>query len=144
MDIEFKRWTRYGYQLCLAVVDIDFFKRINDSYGHSAGDKTLKVIATALKKSLRTTDFIARFGGEEFVILMPETKLGDMEVPLNKIRSIIKKIPFKFKGKDVTITISIGVTEFKEKDNSLQAFDRADAALYEAKNSGRDKVILRA
>ncbi|MCJ8269915.1 MAG: GGDEF domain-containing protein, partial [Psychrosphaera sp.] len=143
LDIEFNRWNRYGYQLCLAVVDIDFFKRINDSYGHSAGDKTLKVIATALKKSLRTTDFIARFGGEEFVILMPETKLGDMEVPLNKIRSIIKKIPFKFKGKDVTITISIGVTEFKEKDNSLQAFDRADAALYEAKNSGRDKVILR-
>lgn len=143
MDIEFKRWNRYDYQLCLAVVDIDFFKRINDSFGHSAGDKTLKVIATALKKSLRTTDFIARFGGEEFVILMPETQLADMEVPLNKIRSIIKKIPFKFKGNSVTITISIGVTEFRAKDNALQAFDRADAALYEAKNSGRDKVILR-
>jgi diguanylate cyclase len=143
MDIEFKRWNRYEYQLCMAVVDIDFFKRINDNYGHLAGDKTLKVIATALKKSLRATDFIARFGGEEFVILMPETKLADMALPLNKIRQIIKRIPFKFKNKDVTITISIGVTEFKSDDNPLKAFDRADAALYEAKNSGRDKVILK-
>jgi diguanylate cyclase (GGDEF)-like protein len=142
MDIEFKRWSRYDHHLCLAVVDIDFFKRINDSYGHSAGDKTLKVIATALKKSLRSTDFIARFGGEEFVILFPETQLREMEKPLNKIREGIKKIPFKFKNKDVAITISIGVTAFKADDNPLKAFDRADAALYEAKNSGRDKVII--
>lgn len=143
MDIEYKRWNRHDYELCLAVVDIDFFKRINDSYGHSAGDKTLKVIATALKKSLRATDFIARFGGEEFVILFPDSQLADMALPLNKIRENIKKIPFKFKGKDVTITISIGVTAFKAQDNPLKAFDRADEALYEAKNSGRDKVIVR-
>ena len=143
MEIEFKRWERYDYPLCLAVVDIDFFKRINDTYGHSAGDKTLKVIAGALKKSLRGTDFIARFGGEEFVILFPETELEDMDGPLNKVRENIKKIPFKFRAKDVQITISIGVTEFKEGDNALKAFDRADAALYEAKNSGRDRVIAR-
>jgi diguanylate cyclase len=143
MDIEYKRWSRHDYELCLAVVDIDFFKRINDSYGHSAGDKTLKVIATALKKSLRSTDFIARFGGEEFVMLFPDSKLADMSIPLNKIRENIKKIPFKFKNKDVTITISIGVTAFKVNDNPLKAFDRADAALYEAKNSGRDKVIIK-
>lgn len=143
MDIEFKRWQRYGFHLCMAVVDIDFFKRINDSYGHSAGDKTLRVIASALKKSLRTTDFIARFGGEEFVILLPESQLKDMEKPLNKIRESVKRIPFKFKNKDVTISISIGVTAFREGDNPLTAFDRADGALYEAKNSGRDRVILR-
>jgi diguanylate cyclase (GGDEF)-like protein len=143
MEIEFKRWQRNGFPLCLAVVDIDFFKRINDNYGHSAGDKTLKVIANALKKSLRSTDFIARFGGEEFVILLPETKLADVSGPLNKIREIIKKIPFKFKNKDVSITISMGVTLFKTGDNPLQAFDRADAALYEAKNGGRDKVIVK-
>jgi len=143
MEIEFKRWERYGYPLCVGVVDIDFFKRINDNYGHSAGDKTLKVIATALKKSLRTTDFIARFGGEEFVMLFPESKLSDMAAPLNKIRAIIKKIPFKFKNKDVSITISIGVTEFRKGDNPLQVFDRADDALYDAKNSGRDKVVIK-
>lgn len=143
MEIEFNRWQRYGFNLCMAVVDIDFFKRINDSYGHSAGDKTLRVIASALKKSLRTTDFIARFGGEEFVILLPESRLDDMEKPLNKIRESVKRIPFKFKDKDVSISISIGVTAFKKDDNPLQVFDRADAALYEAKNSGRDKVILR-
>ena len=143
MEIEYKRWQRYGYSLCLAVVDIDFFKRINDNYGHSAGDKTLKVIANALKKSLRNTDFIARFGGEEFVILFPETKLADMVAPLNKLRTVIKKIPFKFKNKDVSISISIGVTAFRQGDNPLQVFDRADDALYEAKNSGRDKVVLK-
>jgi diguanylate cyclase (GGDEF)-like protein len=143
MDLEFKRWKRYSYPLCLAVVDIDYFKRINDNYGHSAGDKTLKVIATALKKSLRTTDFIARFGGEEFVVLFPETQLPDMEKPLNKIRETIKRIPFKFKNKAVSICVSIGVTAFRVEDNSLQAFDRADAALYEAKNSGRDKVVIK-
>lgn len=143
MEIEFKRWQRYDFNLCMAVVDIDFFKRINDNYGHSAGDKTLRVIASALKKSLRTTDFIARFGGEEFVILLPESKLEDMEGPLNKIRQSVKRIPFKFKDKDVSISISIGVTAFTGEDNPLTAFDRADAALYEAKNSGRDKVVIR-
>ena len=143
MEIEYKRWQRYDYPLCLAVVDIDFFKRINDSYGHSAGDKTLKVIASALKKSLRTTDFIARFGGEEFVVLFPETKLNEMAAPLNKLRNAIKKIPFKFKNQDVSITISIGVTAFKTGDNPLKVFDRADNALYDAKNSGRDKVVLK-
>ena len=143
MEIEYKRWQRYDYPLCLAVVDIDFFKRINDSYGHSAGDKTLKVIASALKKSLRTTDFIARFGGEEFVVLFPETKLNEMAAPLNKLRNAIKKIPFKFKNQDVSITISIGVTAFKKGDNPLKVFDRADNALYDAKNSGRDKVVLK-
>jgi diguanylate cyclase (GGDEF)-like protein len=144
MEIEYKRWNRYDHQLCLAVIDIDFFKRINDTYGHSAGDKTLKVIATALKKSLRTTDFIARFGGEEFVILFPETHLNGIEKPLNKIREGIKKIPFKFKNKSVSITVSIGVTAFRADDNPLKVFDRADAALYEAKNSGRDKVVVKA
>lgn len=143
MEIEFKRWQRYDYSLCVAVVDIDFFKRINDNFGHSAGDKTLKVIATALRKSLRTTDFIARFGGEEFVVLFPETKLNEMAAPLNKLRNVIKKIPFKFKNKDVSITISVGVTAFKKGDNPLKVFDRADNALYEAKNSGRDKVVLK-
>lgn len=142
MEVEYQRWKRYNQSLCLAVIDIDFFKRINDTYGHIAGDKTLKVVANALKKSLRSTDFIARFGGEEFVMLFPQTSLKEITAPLNKIRHTIKNIPFKFKNEEVVITISIGVTDFKKDDKPLQVFDRADQALYEAKNTGRDKVVL--
>ena len=142
MEIEFKRWQRYNHSLCMAVVDIDHFKKINDTFGHSAGDKTLKVIAQALKKTLRGTDFIARYGGEEFVILIPESSVADLLVPLNKIRESIKRIPFKFKESKVQITISIGATMFTKGDGPREAFDRADSALYKAKNNGRDQVII--
>jgi diguanylate cyclase (GGDEF)-like protein len=143
MEVEFRRWKRYGHSLCLAVIDIDHFKRINDTFGHSAGDRTLRVIAQSLRKTLRTTDFIARFGGEEFVVLIPEASINIIEGPLNKVRESIKRIPFKFKDQNVQITISIGATVFNEGDSAQVVFDRADAALYEAKNSGRDRVVLK-
>jgi diguanylate cyclase (GGDEF)-like protein len=136
----------YGIQksdVTLVVVDVDHFKSINDKYGHSAGDKTLQVIARALKKGIRKTDFIARYGGEEFVILMPGMHLEHARQPLEKLRNAIKSIPFKFKETQVQITISLGATQFKDGDTPLLAFDRADSALYEAKNSGRDRLCLR-
>lgn len=142
-ELELKRFQRYGTPLCIAMGDVDHFKSINDNYGHSAGDKTLKVIARALKQSLRETDFIARYGGEEFVILFPETALAELENPLNNLRQKIKKIPFKFKNKKVPITISFGATQLTEHDNIRAAFDRADEALYEAKHAGRDQIILK-
>ncbi|MBD1584063.1 GGDEF domain-containing protein [Pseudoalteromonas sp. S16_S37] len=127
----------------LVVIDVDHFKSINDKYGHSAGDKTLQVIARALKKAIRKTDFIARYGGEEFVLLMPGMHLQHAKPPLEKLRNVIKSIPFKFKETQVQITISLGATQFKDGDTPLSAFDRADSALYEAKNSGRDRLCLR-
>ena len=142
-QLEIKRWQRYKKPLCVVLADVDHFKSINDNYGHSAGDKTLKVIAKTLKLNLRETDFIARYGGEEFIILFPETSLAELEVPLNALREKIRKIPFKFKNVSVPITISFGATQFVTKDTSRSAFDRADEALYEAKRSGRDKVILK-
>jgi diguanylate cyclase len=141
--LEIKRWQRYKKPLCVVLADVDHFKNINDNYGHSAGDKTLKVIAKALKLNLRETDFIARYGGEEFVMLFPETALADLEAPLNALREKIRKIPFKFKNVSVPITISFGATQFVAKDSSRSVFDRADEALYEAKKAGRDKVILK-
>ncbi|MCF6434393.1 diguanylate cyclase [Pseudoalteromonas sp. MMG022] len=129
--------------ITLVVIDVDHFKSINDKYGHSAGDKTLQVIARALKKAIRKTDFIARYGGEEFVLLMPGLHLEHAKQPLEKVRNTIKSIPFKFKETQVQITISLGATQFKEGDTPLSAFDRADSALYEAKNSGRDRLCLR-
>ncbi|MBE0370073.1 MULTISPECIES: GGDEF domain-containing protein [Pseudoalteromonas] len=140
---EFHLFDVQKSDVTLVVIDVDHFKSINDQYGHSAGDKTLQVIARALKKSIRKTDFIARYGGEEFVLLMPGMPLGQAKQPLEKVRTTIKSIPFKFKEKQVQITISLGATQFRDGDTPLSAFDRADDALYEAKNSGRDRICLR-
>ncbi len=142
-ELELKRFKRYGKPLSVVLADVDHFKNINDSYGHSAGDKTLKVIAKALRQSLRESDFIARYGGEEFVMLFPETPLEGLEGPLNLLREKIKRIPFKFKDQNVPITISFGATQIKTTDTGRAAFDRADEALYDAKHAGRDKVIFR-
>ncbi|SFC14953.1 GGDEF domain-containing protein [Pseudoalteromonas denitrificans] len=141
--LEYNTFSRNGHNLCLVIVDVDHFKRINDTFGHSAGDKTLQVLANALKKSIRVTDFIARFGGEEFVIIMPNSDLKQILAPLEKIRRTIKSIPFKFKTTSLRITISIGASQFKSGDSILEVFDRADTALYEAKNSGRDRIIIK-
>lgn len=142
-QLEIKRWQRYKKPLCVVLADVDHFKNINDSYGHSAGDKTLKVIAKTLKLNLRETDFIARYGGEEFIMLFPETELAELEKRLNALREKIGKIPFKFKNVNVPITISFGATRYTEQDTNRSAFDRADEALYEAKKAGRNKVILK-
>lgn len=142
-ELELKRSKRYNKPLSIVLADVDHFKNINDSYGHSAGDKTLKVIARALKQSMREADFVARYGGEEFILLFPETPLEQLETPLNILREKIKKIPFKFKDANVPITISFGATQLKPTDEGREAFDRADEALYEAKRKGRDQVILK-
>lgn len=143
LALEVKRWQRHKKPLCIALADVDHFKKINDNYGHSAGDKTLKVIAKALQQGLRETDFIARYGGEEFVILFPETALEELTAPLNKLREKIKSIVFTFKSQKVPITISFGASQLTAEDSSRQVFDRADEALYEAKKAGRDRVILK-
>ncbi|ASM52272.1 hypothetical protein PESP_b0756 [Pseudoalteromonas espejiana DSM 9414] len=126
----------------LVVIDVDHFKSINDRFGHTAGDITLQVIAKALQKSVRQSDFIARYGGEEFVLLMPGLSLSHAAQPLDKLRKVIKNIPFKFREKEIEITISLGATQFKQGDTPLKAFDRADDALYEAKNTGRDRLCI--
>ncbi len=142
-ELELKRSKRYNTPLSIVLADVDHFKNINDSYGHSAGDKTLKVIARALKQSMREADFIARYGGEEFILLFPETTLDQLESPLNILREKIKRIPFRFKDTNVPITISFGATQLKPTDAGREAFDRADEALYDAKRQGRDQVILK-
>ena len=126
----------------LVVIDVDHFKSINDRFGHTAGDITLQVIAKALQKSVRKSDFIARYGGEEFVLLMTDMTLQNAAIPLDKLRKAIKNIPFKFRDKQIEITISLGATQFRKGDTPIIAFDRADDALYEAKNTGRDRLCM--
>lgn len=139
-ELEVARWQRYGGELLMAVLDIDFFKRINDDYGHLAGDKVLKIIATELAKRLRKTDFIARFGGEEFVLLIPGTPLEGAQQLLETLRTAIESCPFHFKGERVTITLSAGVSAFAAGERAEQVFERADQALYRAKRSGRNRI----
>lgn len=140
LELEVARRQRYGGQLLMAVLDIDHFKRINDGYGHLAGDRVLKIIAGELNRRLRKTDFIARFGGEEFVLLVPATPLeGGLQL-LETLRSAVEACPFHFKGEPVTITLSAGIAEFRDGESAETAFERADQALYRAKGAGRNRV----
>lgn len=141
LKTEVIRFKRYKTPLNLAIIDIDNFKSINDRFGHLAGDKVLNVIAQTLQKSIRNADYIARFGGEEFTLLLPEITPTQTEVALNKLRDRIKSIPFQFKDEHLTITISAGFTAFNASDESDDAFERADTALYQAKRKGKDQVI---
>jgi diguanylate cyclase len=140
LDHEVNAWHQLGNSLSLAMLDLDHFKRINDGYGHLAGDKVLKIIANVLHKRLRPSDFIARFGGEEFVLLMPDSSLADALAVGEVLRAAIEACPFHFKGEPVTITVSMGVAEFQPGERSDLALKRADEALYRAKAAGRNKV----
>jgi diguanylate cyclase len=142
LDHEISQWQQHGNTLSLAMLDLDHFKRINDNYGHLAGDKVLKIIAGVLRKRLRETDFIARFGGEEFVLLMPATEAVAGAKLLEKLRAFIEACPFHFKGEPVTITLSIGLTAFKAGEHSDLVLKRADQALYRAKHAGRNQVQI--
>ncbi|KNH44367.1 GGDEF domain-containing protein [Pseudomonas lini] len=142
LEHEVGQWQQHGNTLLLAMLDLDHFKRINDNYGHLAGDKVLKIIASVLRKRLRGTDFIARFGGEEFVLLMPATIPMVGAKLLETLRASIEACPFHFKGERVTITISMGLTAFRAGEHSDLVLKRADQALYRAKNTGRNRVEL--
>lgn len=139
---EYQRFKRYCRPLTIAICDIDYFKKINDTYGHQAGDKVLKLIAKVVQTRLRKVDFIARFGGEEFVLLLPETTASKAHSVLDKIRAAVGNTAFRFKDKPVQITISFGITEFDTEDNVEDAFERADKALYQAKGSGRNRCEI--
>src|SRR5471032_3309 len=140
LEQEVESWQKHKDHLLLAMLDLDQFKRINDGYGHLAGDKVLKIVATVLRKSLRAADFIARFGGEEFVILLPRTSMTDGLALLEKLRAAIERCPFHFKGEPVVITVSMGLTAFKPGERGDLVIKRADQALYRAKDEGRNRI----
>ena len=142
LSFEYNRWQRYSHPLTVGVLDIDLFKRINDSYGHKAGDRVLQLVAREFRERLRTTDFVARFGGEEFVVLFPETEPADASVVVDKLREHVRKLPFHFRGEPVSVTFSAGLAGFIAGDTEESVFDRADRALYQAKDAGRDQVMI--
>ena len=121
--------------------DIDNFKVINDSYGHRAGDRVLQSVAACFMAAVRGNDFVARIGGEEFVMLLSGTKLAEALNIANQVRSAVEALRFHFRGTPVRVTVSCGITELQQDDAREAAFDRADAALYRAKNGGKNLCV---
>lgn len=133
---EYGRWKRYCHPLTLMILDVDQFKRINDGYGHKVGDKALQLIALVLRKHLRVADFLTRYGGEEFVVLLPEMPPECIEHVAEKLRQVIEVCEFHYRGQRVTITVSCGYAGFRDVDTTDEVFRRADTALYRAKAAG--------
>ena len=144
VEEEISRFKRFKNPLSLAIWDIDFFKKVNDTYGHKAGDKVLKTVAQLLNKRIRSTDFLARYGGEEFVMLLPGTQQEECLRLVNDLRQQVENCGFHYHGEAVKITVSCGISSFCEGDRLSQVFDRADQALYKAKNNGRNQCVAAA
>ena len=141
IKLEFKRWQRKKEPLVLAVMDIDHFKSINDTYGHPIGDKVLRTISQLVNKKVRDSDFFGRIGGEEFAVIFTGIDLDNALKRLEQFRESIENCKFGSKGKRILITMSIGCALFHEDDKPENVYGRADKALYQAKSSGRNKCI---
>ncbi|MGN6830908.1 GGDEF domain-containing protein [Paucibacter sp. M5-1] len=129
-------------QLALALLDIDNFKKLNDSLGHAAGDMALKSLAERVSASLRPGDMVARYGGEEFVLMLPNTPLDEAQQVLTRLQRALSMALFMHEGKDVFVTFSAGVTPYRPGETLEAALDRADVALYEAKHTGKNKACV--
>jgi diguanylate cyclase len=138
---EVSRWQRYQTPLVLSVWDMDDFKQINDRFGHQAGDKALRVIGQLLQKRLRKTDFVARYGGEEFVMLFSGSEMDEVYRVAEEIRTAVANSRFHSEGKRITLTISCGLSDFRQGDTPKAVFKRADKALYQAKEQGKNRSV---
>ena len=141
IEREISRCRRYGRTLSMVLIDVDHFKRINDTFGHLAGDAVLKEVASAIKKRIRKEDLLARYGGEEFAVLTPEVDLKGALAMAEKVRKVIEKHEFSFDDESIPVTISCGVSTLGKKSDGAEAMvQRADEKLYEAKEAGRNQV----
>ncbi|WP_371324780.1 diguanylate cyclase [Dechloromonas sp. ZY10] len=138
---EAARADRHEAVLCVGLLDIDNFKKLNDSMGHDAGDKALVHLAQVCRESLRPQDTVARYGGEEFVILLPDTHLGDAEQALARLQRDLTKRFFLHENEKVLITFSAGVTQRRSDDTLATSLKRADEAMYTAKQTGKNRVV---
>lgn len=140
-DIEFKRAKRHGMPLSFAIIDLDHFKNVNDTYGHLAGDMVLKKVAALLAESCRATDLVGRYGGEELCVVLEHTSVDQAVMVAEKLRTAIAALEFASEGSPFAITVSIGVAEAEPEDQTVEDLvRRADRALYRAKGDGRNRV----
>ena len=140
IEKEVERSHRHHMPLSLAVVDIDFFKQVNDSYGHSTGDAVLCKVTDVIKNTLRASDELFRYGGEEFTIILNGTDSDGANNVAERIREEIENAYFEHEGNRIPLTVSIGISSLTTRDDAKRLFNKADAALYRAKETGRNKV----
>lgn len=145
LEQQIDRTHRRGHDrspLCLIMSDLDFFKKINDTYGHMMGDLVLRHVAGRIQSATRNFDLVGRFGGEEFVIIMTDTNLELATAIAERIREAVMHAPFHVKRFNIRITISLGVAMLRQGERKESLLERADAAMYEAKRSGRNRVVI--
>ena len=128
--------------LCAMMIDIDFFKKVNDTYGHASGDAVLRTVASIIKEHLRESDIPSRYGGEEFAVLLPYTHIEEAKIVGERLRKAVEKTPIPIDKKNINVTISMGLAEFNVNETGEELFKRADSALYEAKEGGRNRVCV--
>lgn len=143
LEHEFLRAKRYQTQLSMIMIDIDFFKKVNDTYGHQAGDDILMEMSKLAQRQVREVDLLARYGGEEFAVLMPQTGLAKAAIVAERIRESVESNEFRTSGEVIRMTISLGVSSYPEcsVENQTELVQMADAAMYEAKKTGKNRVV---
>jgi len=145
-DEQLLRYTEMFYRnkqlFCLAILDIDFFKSVNDSYGHQTGDTVLIQLSKLVKTSLRSTDIFARYGGEEFALILPETDMDAAIAVLEKVRKNVEQHTFDIEGESIRLTVSLGATFAQDGTNAKKLIHKADTALYKAKKAGRNQLQI--
>ncbi len=145
MDVlsrEMARSRRFNTPLSVIILDIDDFKKVNDTYGHLVGDKVLQAVASIVKENLRATDVVGRYGGEEFLVVLPDTDAEGARVVAEKLRKAIEKKVYKYKDKTFKVTVSLGVAQMREGDTPESLINRADRALYLSKSAGKNRTTI--
>ncbi len=142
-QVEHRRALRSGAMPCLCLVDIDHFKRINDLHGHAAGDEVLRLFARQSAAAMRETDVLARWGGEEFLVMLPDTQLNEARMGFERLRRLLSRDQVWGERLHLRVSFSAGLTAWRPGEAMRDALARADAALYEAKASGRDRLVER-
>jgi len=133
---------RYDHDFSMLIIDIDFFKKVNDTFGHQAGDSVLKRVAETIQKSIRATDMLFRYGGEEFVVLISNTDSEKTFLIADRILNSVRDIEMQVQDQALDLTVSIGMASLNTQDTGENLFERADSAMYCAKNDGRDQIIV--
>ena len=136
------RSSRLNSPLSLAMVDIDFFKKVNDTYGHAAGDRVLKSLARLMKQRLRETDIVGRYGGEEFAVIMNDTDAASAAKVIDEIRTVFSRLLHLSHDKEFSVNFSCGIADLAHFSDAVSLSEAADKALYQAKQRGRNKVIV--
>jgi diguanylate cyclase (GGDEF)-like protein len=141
LNEEMARAQRSGLACSVAIIDLDFFKRINDQFGHPVGDEVLRTFAITLAGNLRAIDKLGRYGGEEFLLILPDTAKGKAEQTLDRLRAIVSEVDWPTISGMINVTMSAGLSEVRQEDSAADILARADVALYRAKDAGRDRVV---